>query len=97
MGRVPVLREVGVELHGVAAEGVEFGGEGVEVADYAFEFVGEGAMFGLQFCVLMGSVGVGVAEGFDLSTYVSLWVDNYGARRQQEALERFEMTGGRRR
>jgi hypothetical protein len=36
--RVPVFGKVGVELHGVLGYHVQFGGEGVEVADYALEF-----------------------------------------------------------
>jgi len=45
---------------------VEFGGEGVEVANYAFEFEGEVAVFFLELLVPVRVVGVGVAEGFDL-------------------------------
>jgi hypothetical protein len=45
---------------------VEFGREGVEVADYTLEFLGESAVLGVEFLVLGGVVGVGVAEGFYL-------------------------------
>jgi hypothetical protein len=40
MGAVSVFGEVGVELDGVLAYHVEFGGEGIEVADYALELLG---------------------------------------------------------
>jgi hypothetical protein len=72
---VAILREIGVELDGVLAYHVEFGGEGVEVADYALEFLGEGAVFFVEPFVVVGVVGVGVAEGFDLDAVRFAGVD----------------------
>lgn len=63
---VAVFGKVGVELHGVLGDHVKFGGEGVEVADYALEFGEEGGVLGEEAGVLGGVVGVGGAEGFDL-------------------------------
>jgi hypothetical protein len=42
---VAVFGKVGVELDGVLAYHVEFGGEGVEVADYALEFAAKFGVF----------------------------------------------------
>jgi hypothetical protein len=45
---------------------VKLCGEGVEVADYALKFVSEVAVLSLEVFVVVGVMGVGVAEGFDL-------------------------------
>jgi hypothetical protein len=40
---------------------VEFGGEGVEVANYTLEFLCQGAVFFVESFVVVGVMGVGVA------------------------------------
>jgi hypothetical protein len=45
---------------------VDFGAQGVEVADDALEFRGEGGVLFVQLLVACGVVLVGVAEGFEL-------------------------------
>jgi hypothetical protein len=72
---VAIFGEVGVELDGVLAYHVKFGGEGVEIADYPLEFLGEGAVFFVESFVVVGVVGVGVAEGFELEAVRFVGVD----------------------
>jgi hypothetical protein len=49
---------------------VQFGGEGVEAADYALEFVSEVGVLFLKSAVVGLVVGVCVAEGGDLHMLV---------------------------
>jgi hypothetical protein len=58
---IAVLGKVGVELDGVLTDHVEFGGEGVEVANYTLEFLCQGAVFFVESFVVVGVMGVGVA------------------------------------
>jgi uncharacterized membrane protein len=51
----------------VLADHVKFGGEGIEVANYALEFLGQGAVLFVESFMVVGVVGVGVAECFDLN------------------------------
>jgi hypothetical protein len=81
MSGIPVLGEIGVELNGVFGNHVQLGGQGVEVADYALEFLGEIRVLGLEGAVVGFVMGVGVAEGFYLemirmkasSRFCELW------------------------
>lgn len=64
--RIAVFGEVCVELDGVLGNHVDFGAQGVEVADDALEFRGEGGVLFVELLVARRVVLVGVAEGFEL-------------------------------
>jgi hypothetical protein len=74
VGRVTVLGEVGVELHGVLRDHVQFSGEDVEVPNHTLKFEGEVAVLFLQSTVVRFAMGVSGADGFDLYGLGKFWM-----------------------